>query len=126
VHLEQLQNMPPQMTRRRTIKSPKQRLLDAAASLFCQHGINPVGIDAIVLQAGTAKTTLYKLFASKDRLVEYVLKAEGKAWRDWFTTALQRLIMYASACEIRSARIAWLRSCKALQLLRMRTKAPAI
>jgi AcrR family transcriptional regulator len=91
VRLEQLQNMPPQMTRRRTINSPKQCLLDAASSLFCQHGINSVGIDAIVLQAGTAKTTHYKLFGSKDRLVEEVLKAEGKAWRDWFTTALQNV-----------------------------------
>jgi AcrR family transcriptional regulator len=79
------------MTRRQTTKPPKQRLLDAATSLFCRHGINAVGIDAVVLRAGTAKTTLYKLFGSKDRLVELVLEAEGRAWRDWFMTALHNV-----------------------------------
>lgn len=56
--------------------------------MFCQRGINAVGVDAIVEEAGTAKTTLYKLFGSKDALVEEVLSVEGKAWRDWFMAAV--------------------------------------
>jgi AcrR family transcriptional regulator len=57
--------------------------------LFCQHGINAVGVDAIVEKAGTAKTTLYKLFGSKYGLVEEVLNTEGRAWRGWFIGAIQ-------------------------------------
>jgi AcrR family transcriptional regulator len=66
--------------------SPRARLMTAATELFCKHGINAVGVDAIVERAGTAKTTLYKWFGSKDGLVEAVLLAEGSAWRDWFIT----------------------------------------
>ena len=67
--------------------TPRGRLIAAATELFCQRGINAVGVDSIVETAGTAKTTLYKLFGSKESLVEAVLAAEGAAWRDWFTAA---------------------------------------
>lgn len=63
---------------------PRERLIDSAKNLFCRYGINSVGVDAIVERAGTAKTTLYKLFGSKDGLVEAVLDREGQAWRSWF------------------------------------------
>lgn len=68
--------------------SPRDRLLESAKALFCRYGINSVGVDAIVDQAGTAKTTLYKLFGSKDGLVEAVLDQEGRAWRAWFLTQI--------------------------------------
>ena len=68
--------------------SPRERLIENAKALFCRYGINSVGVDAIVQQAGTAKTTLYKLFGSKDGLVEAVLDREGQAWRSWFLTAI--------------------------------------
>ncbi len=64
--------------------SPRERLIDAATRLFCRYGVNSVGVDAIVANAGTAKTTLYKVFGSKDGLVEAVLEREGRAWRAWF------------------------------------------
>jgi AcrR family transcriptional regulator len=64
--------------------SPRERLIEAATRLFCRYGVNSVGVDAIVEAAGTAKTTLYKVFGSKDGLVEAVLEREGKAWRTWF------------------------------------------
>ena len=66
------------------LPSPRERLLRAAAEIFCRHGINAVGVDRVVEAAGTAKTTLYKLFGSKDGLVEAVLESEGSAWRGWF------------------------------------------
>ncbi|WP_245524118.1 TetR/AcrR family transcriptional regulator [Methylobacterium nonmethylotrophicum] len=68
---------------------PRERLLRAATELFCRHGIHAVGVDAVVAAAGTAKATLYKLFGSKERLVETVLEAEGQAWRDWFLGGLE-------------------------------------
>jgi AcrR family transcriptional regulator len=70
-------------------KGPRDKLIEAAYTLFCQHGINAVGVDAIVEKAGTAKTTLYKLFGSKYGLVEEVLSTEGRAWRGWFIGAIQ-------------------------------------
>ncbi len=69
---------------------PRQRLLDAATRLFCRYGINATGIDLVVSEARTAKTTLYNAFGSKEGLVEAVLEQEGRRWRDWFFSALDR------------------------------------
>ena len=63
---------------------PRERLLQSARKLFCRYGVNSVGVDSIIDSAGTAKTTLYKLFGSKEGLVEAVLDREGQEWRDWF------------------------------------------
>ena len=68
--------------------SPQDRLIEAATRLFCRYGVNSVGVDAIVDAAGTAKTTLYKSFGSKDGLVEAVLEREGRAWRTWFLSEI--------------------------------------
>src|SRR3954453_10401517 len=62
-------------------ESARGRLLGAATRLFCKNGINATGIDAVISEAGTAKTTLYKLFGSKTALVTAVLESEGKQWR---------------------------------------------
>ena len=70
-------------------ESARGRLLSAATHLFCKNGINATGIDAIIHEAGTAKTTLYKLFGSKTNLVHAVLESEGKAWREWFIGAME-------------------------------------
>jgi AcrR family transcriptional regulator len=70
-------------------ESARGRLLNAATRLFCKNGINATGIDAIINEAGTAKTTLYKLFGSKTNLVHVVLETEGKQWREWFIAAIE-------------------------------------
>src|ERR1700710_1816405 len=70
-------------------ESARGRLLGAATRLFCKNGINATGIDAIIHEAGTAKTTLYKLFGSKTNLVHVVLETEGKQWREWFIAAIE-------------------------------------
>src|ERR1700758_1450106 len=76
---------PPPMSQAGEITaSPRDRLIEAATRLFCRYGVNSVGVDAIVAAAGTAKTTLYKLFGSKDGLVEAVLQREGETWRTRF------------------------------------------
>lgn len=69
--------------------TPRDRLIQAATRLFCKYGINATGIDAIVSEAGTAKTTLYTLFGSKADLVEAVLRSESRIWRDWFFAAIE-------------------------------------
>src|SRR3979490_2801040 len=70
-------------------ESARGRLLNAATHLFCKNGINATGIDAIIDEAGTAKTTLYKLFGSKTNLVHAGLETEGKAGREWFIAAIE-------------------------------------
>jgi len=70
-------------------KPPRERLIEAASELFCRFGINAIGVDAVVAKAGTAKATLYKLFGSKEHLVEIVLEREGCAWRNWFLGGLE-------------------------------------
>ena len=70
-------------------ESARGRLLNAATRLFCRYGINATGIDAIIHEAGTAKTTLYKLFGSKTNLVHAVLESEGKQWRQWFIASIE-------------------------------------
>jgi AcrR family transcriptional regulator len=70
-------------------ESARGRLLNAATHLFCKDGINATGIDAIINEAGTAKTTLYKLFGSKTNLVHAVLESEGRQWREWFIGAIE-------------------------------------
>src|SRR5215469_4081587 len=70
-------------------ESARGRLLSAATHLFCKNGINATGIDAVIHEAGTAKTTLYKLFGSKTNLVQAVLESEGRQWREWFIGAIE-------------------------------------
>lgn len=72
------------------VDSARQRLLNAGVDLFCRYGINATGVDAIIAEAGTAKTTLYKIFGSKEGLIEAVLEAEGRRWRDWFIDGLEQ------------------------------------
>lgn len=69
----------------------RERLLLAASDMFCRYGINATGVDAIVAAAGTAKTTLYKAFGSKEGLIEAVLEREGSTWRDWFSSEVDAL-----------------------------------
>lgn len=55
-------------------------------NLFYRHGINAVGLDWILTEAGVSKTTFYKHFKSKDDLVLKCLEArdawERGAWRE--------------------------------------------
>ena len=77
------------------------RLIKAGAHLFCRYGINATGVDAIVTEAGTTKATLYKIFGSKEGLVEAVLEAESEAWRDWFAREIDALACPASEKLVR-------------------------
>ncbi|HEY8934046.1 MAG TPA: TetR/AcrR family transcriptional regulator [Cyclobacteriaceae bacterium] len=48
----------------------KNRILHAADTIFCRHGLRAVSIDKICHSIGIAKKTFYLCFASKDALVE--------------------------------------------------------
>ncbi|HEX4450042.1 MAG TPA: helix-turn-helix domain-containing protein [Kofleriaceae bacterium] len=55
------------------MKSPRERLLDAANELFYKEGIQTVGIDRVIDRAGVAKASLYSAFGSKDELARAYL-----------------------------------------------------
>lgn len=71
--------------------STRERLLAAAAWLFCHRGFQATGVDAIARRAGTAKTSLYKHFGNKDGLIAAVLEREGAAWRAWFFAEIAKV-----------------------------------
>lgn len=59
-----------------TKPAPSKRdvLVDTALELFHRHGYNATGIDTILAEAGVAKMTLYRHFASKDELIVAVAR----------------------------------------------------
>lgn len=69
----------------------RDRIVGTAYGLFCLYGIQAVGIDRIVAEAGVAKTTLYHHFRSKDDLVLAVLERRRDLWtRGWLVPAIER------------------------------------
>lgn len=62
----------------------RDRIFEAACDLFYEHGINNVGVDAIVTAAGTNKMSFYRNFDSKDDLVAQYLEAYARDnWAWW-------------------------------------------
>ncbi len=55
------------------IAPARDRLLDAASTLFYDRGITATGVDAVVAASGVSKPTMYAHFRSKSELVAAVL-----------------------------------------------------
>jgi AcrR family transcriptional regulator len=70
-----------------TVTSARQRLLDAATTLFYRQGIHSVGVDRILEEAGVTRATMYKQFAGKEGLVLAYLRVEDAGLRGLFTAA---------------------------------------
>ena len=69
----------------------RERILDTAYDLFSRHGTRGVGVDRIIAEAGTAKMTLYRNFASKDELIMAFLEAREQRWTyGWVKAELER------------------------------------
>src|SRR3954465_1575177 len=58
----------------------RERILETAYELFSRHGTRAVGVDRIIDEAGTAKMTLYRNFASKDELIVAFLEEREERW----------------------------------------------
>ena len=68
----------------------RDRILETAYELFSRHGTRAVGVDRIVAEAGTAKMTLYRNFASKDDLIVAFLDAREQRWlREWLIAEVE-------------------------------------
>lgn len=58
------------------------RIRRAASEMFYRDGIRAVGVDAIVVQAGVTKPSLYRAFPSKDELAAaYLRDYDAAFWR---------------------------------------------
>ena len=66
------------------------RVLSTAYDLFCRHGVQTIGIDRIVAEAGVAKMTLYRHFRSKEALVVAVLDLREELWTHRWIAAESR------------------------------------
>ena len=62
--------------------NPRDRLLRKACELFYKEGIQAVGIQRLIDEAGIAKASLYAHFPSKDDLVAAYLQDRATAWQD--------------------------------------------
>jgi AcrR family transcriptional regulator len=69
----------------------RERIVRTAYDLFCRHGLQAVGIDRIIAEAGVAKATLYRYFRSKDDLVLACLERRQDLWTwGWLAGEVQR------------------------------------
>lgn len=69
----------------------RERLLEAAYDLFSRHGIQAVGIDAIIERSGVARQTMYRHFASKQELVLAFLQRRDELWTHrWLQGEVER------------------------------------
>ncbi|MGH3931563.1 MAG: TetR/AcrR family transcriptional regulator [Pseudonocardiaceae bacterium] len=58
----------------------RERVVRAAYTLFSRQGTRAVGVDAVIGEAGVAKMTLYRNFASKNDLILAFLERRESLW----------------------------------------------
>ena len=64
--------------------SARERILATACELFYREGIRAIGVDTVVERSGVSKTTLYRLFESKDALIAaFAAEKDQLFWAWW-------------------------------------------
>ncbi len=75
----------------KTELSTRDRIIEAASTLFYGEGIRAVSVDAVAEKAGLTKRTLYYHFASKDELIAAYLNVREQPnlarFRGWYKDA---------------------------------------
>src|SRR5271156_624981 len=70
--------------------SARERILATASELFYREGIRAIGVDTVVEQSGVSKTSLYRLFESKDALIAaFAAEQDRLFWARWDRTEEQ-------------------------------------
>jgi len=64
------------------LETAERRLLETAARLFNERGVQAVGMDDIRAASGVSLKRLYQVFPAKDRLVEAVLRERERNSRE--------------------------------------------
>jgi AcrR family transcriptional regulator len=64
--------------------SARERILATANELFYREGIRAIGVDTVVERSGVSKTSLYRLFESKDALIAaFAAERDQSFWTWW-------------------------------------------
>jgi AcrR family transcriptional regulator len=64
--------------------SARERILATASELFYRVGIRAIGVDTIVERSGVSKTSLYRLFESKDALIAAFAAEQDRSFWAWW------------------------------------------
>ncbi|MFC4337320.1 TetR/AcrR family transcriptional regulator [Salininema proteolyticum] len=64
-----------------------RRILETAAVLFYDNGINSIGVDRIAAESGVTKKTIYDRFGSKDKLIAEYLRRRSEKWKREYVDA---------------------------------------
>jgi AcrR family transcriptional regulator len=64
--------------------SARERILATARELFYREGIRAIGVDTVVERSGVSKTSLYRLFESKDALIAAVVTEQDRLFWTWW------------------------------------------
>ncbi|MGF6781036.1 TetR/AcrR family transcriptional regulator [Paraburkholderia sp. GAS334] len=64
--------------------SARERILATASELFYREGIRAIGVDTVVEQSGVSKTSLYRLFDSKDDLIAAFATEKDRSFWTWW------------------------------------------
>ena len=65
-------------------ESARERILATASELFYREGIRAIGVDTVVEQSGVSKTSLYRLFESKDGLIAAFAAEQDRLFWAWW------------------------------------------
>ena len=71
-------------------RTARQKILDAAATLFYNDGITATGINTVTAKADVAKMSLYNNFSSKGELVDAYIAARHQEWLDLYKKRLEK------------------------------------
>jgi AcrR family transcriptional regulator len=64
--------------------SARARILATASELFYREGIRAIGVDTVVERSGVSKTSLYRLFESKDALIAAFAAEQDRSFWAWW------------------------------------------
>ena len=66
----------------RKVSKARTKLLDTATRIFYAEGVNAVGIDRVIDEAGVTRATLYRHFPSKQNLITTYIEEADRSIRE--------------------------------------------
>ena len=70
--------------------SARERILATASELFYREGIRAIGVYTVVERSGVSKTSLYRLFDSKDALIAAFAAEQDRLFWTWWDRIEER------------------------------------
>src|SRR5271167_184246 len=64
--------------------SARERILATANELFYREGVRAIGVDTVVERSGVSKTSLYRVFESKDALIAAFAAERDRMFWEWW------------------------------------------